>query len=95
MRNPLFTVATIIAASTEVLSRYLFVAAWFGGLIWAVLVGSLTSLIMGALWFVLGPILIAPLVSVLRLPFILLGLGIAALAGRTRDYFDFVASLDR
>ncbi len=91
MRDLLFNLATLIAATAQLLSGCLLVVGWIGGLAWVVLNGSL---LIAGLWVLVGPVVVALLVSAQRLPVILLGLGIAALAGRTRDYIDFVARLN-
>ncbi len=92
MRDLLFNLAALIAGTAQLLSGCLLAVGWLGGLAWAVLSGSL---IIAALWVVVGPVLVVLLVSAVRLPFILLGLGIAALVGRARDYLAFVASINR
>ncbi len=93
MRGPrdlLLVIAVWIAGVSQLASGCLYGAVWLGGLAWFILSGNIFWV---AVWILLSPLLLSVAISLLRLPFILLGLLIAALAGRQEEYFDYVASL--
>ncbi|WP_322795514.1 hypothetical protein [Tepidiforma sp.] len=91
MRNALFGLSVALAGMAQLVSTLLFLAAWLGGAAWLFLSGSV---IWTTLWFIFGPALLVVGISVLRLPVILLGLLLAALAGRRDDYLAAVAAMN-
>ncbi len=91
MRDAVLAVAAWIAGIAQILSSCLLVILWVGGLAWVIWNGSL---IYVAAWVLFGPLLVLLLVSALRLPFVLLGLLLAALAGRRDEYLAFLARIN-
>ncbi|MCL6645096.1 MAG: hypothetical protein K6U88_09015 [Dehalococcoidia bacterium] len=89
MRQALLGLAVVIAGLAELASTLIYLAAWGGILVYLFLSGYV---LWTALWFIFGPLPVAFGVSLLRLPFILLGYLLAALAGATDDY---AAALER
>jgi hypothetical protein len=83
MRQALFGSAVIIAGLAELASTLIYLAAWGGILVYLFLSGYV---LWTALWFIFGPLPVAFGVSLLRLPFILLGYLLALLAGMTGEY---------
>ncbi len=91
MRDAMLAVAVLLAAVAQAASAVLYLVGCFGIFIYLVLGGYA---LWAGLWAVLGPLLVILAVSFLRLPFILAGLLIAALAGRHRDYLAAVSRLN-
>jgi hypothetical protein len=83
VRQALYGLAIVIAGLAEVASTLIYLAAWGGILVYLFLSGYV---LWTALWFIFGPLPVATGVSLLRLPFILLGYLLALLAGMTGEY---------
>lgn len=90
MRDLLFGISVALAGMAQRVSTLL-LAAWPGGAAWLFLGGSV---IWTTPWFIFGPALLVVGISVLRLPVMLLGLLLAALAGRRDDYLAAVAAMN-
>lgn len=90
MRDAVLAVAVAIAGAATLLSGCLLTVGWLGILAWLFLGGHV---IWTALWFVFGPGVVALAVSLFRLPFVLVGLLLAVLCGRRREYVALVARM--
>lgn len=88
MRNMLFGAGIAIYAVAQVLSALLSAVLLFGGATWLFLAGYAVFAIA---LFLLAPVVVLLAVSVVRLPFVLLGALLAAMAGRWGEYWDLVA----
>lgn len=67
-------------------------AAWVGLWLWLVMDGHL---LLAVLWFVAGAAVVLVPLDVVRFPFLLLGLALAALAGRQREFLDAIDRTSR
>lgn len=103
MRDALSGIAITTAAIAQLAAALLL--AWLGGTVYFLFDGTFLflgrpvlgldgSFVWPTVWFAFGPLLVLPAISPLRLPFILLGYLLAALAGRTDDYSAAIAELN-
>lgn len=89
MRDAMLAVAPLLAAVAQAASTLLYLVGCFGIFVYLVLGGYA---LWAGLWAVLGPLLVILAASLLRFPFVLAGLLIAALAGRHREYLAAVSA---
>ncbi|MCC6268400.1 MAG: hypothetical protein IT300_12575 [Dehalococcoidia bacterium] len=87
MQNTLFNTGLAIYGVAHLLAGLLAALAYVGGWIFLIVNGAIFWV---AIWAIFGTIVVYLAVSVLRLPFVLIGWGFAALGGRTQDYWSFV-----
>ncbi|WBL37465.1 hypothetical protein O0235_07780 [Tepidiforma flava] len=90
MRDAVLAAAAWIAGIAHILGGCLMVIIWLGGLGWFVLSGAV---LYAMAWVILGPLLAYAAGFLLRVPFVLLGLLLAALAGRREEYLAFLARI--